>query len=129
MGFSNLNIKESIIFFFLFFFLFPPFIFSFTLFLGPDHHNSVNLSLWQGACYLMSNLQDLFLQVVNDVITFWSEKKISSLFPEDSALSFPVTFFEESKLRIMQINFICVHNTLGVLLGLILGPCWKKFYE
>ena len=78
------------------FFLYPisSFISLFTIFLGLDHHNGVNLNIWQDSCYIMSYLQGLFLQVKGDIITF-SLRKI---------VCFQLMAFKSSKSKVTKSN-------------------------
>ena len=100
------------------FILFPLFISLFTHFLGLDQDNGFNLFIWQDSFYVMPYLQGLFLQVIDDVITFSFRGKIAV------SSKWHFVFFRK-KSAIMRIN--CVRKTLGILLRLNLGPCWKQF--
>ena len=99
-------------------------------FLGLDHHNGVDLSVWQDSCYLISYWQGLFLQVIDDIITFFLRGQIATVcLPVDVNLSIPVIFFWRMKVAYYSNLFYCARKTFGVLLGLNSGPCFKQFYE
>ena len=106
-----------------------PFTSPFSLFLGLNHHNGVVFSIWCDSYYQMSYFQGQFLQVIEDVITFWHRGKIVTVCFQLMVLClFQWNFLNNQRCSLCQ--FIFSHmRTLGIQLGLNLGPNWKQFYQ
>ena len=71
-------------------------------FLGLEHHNGINLSVWRELVLVKSCMLGLFIQVL--MLCLFPQRQLE--FVSSRWRTDPVTFFEESKSRMMQIYFI-----------------------
>ena len=92
-------------------------------FLGLEHHNSVNLSVWQELVFIKSCLQGIFLQVLM-LYRFGSEKDSHNLFPVDDVL-IQLHFLKNQSPKLCKFILSRTENS-WCLLGLNPGPHWKQ---